>query len=116
MGADWEVVRRECIQLAKSRHCRRTDWSPQVPCEWKPQTVWNPSTEMFFTDAGAWDYIIELLESGLQFSEVQNMRKPPGTVGYEVVTKLAPNLPDLYIKIQVYKGRIWGRSFHNSTR
>lgn len=115
MEADWDSVRQELIRLAKRKQCRRTVWSPGIPCDWAPQTVWDPRFEMFFTDAGAWAYIIELLESGTEFAAVQ-LRRPPDTIGYEVALKLAPNLPEVYIKIQIFQARIWGRSFHNSTR
>jgi hypothetical protein len=69
---------------------------------------------MFFTGPGAWAYIIELLESGCEFLP-KEMEKPPDTIAYYVVLELSPERPKLYIKVQIYKGRILGRSFHNST-
>jgi hypothetical protein len=115
MDADWDSVRQELIRLAMKKQCRRTDWSSAIPCDWAPQTVWDPRFGMFFTDAGAWAYIIDLLESGREFTAAK-LKRPPETVGYEIVLRLALNLPELYIKIQIFQEKIWGRSFHNSTK
>lgn len=115
MTPEWDGIRQELIRLAKRRECRRTDFSAAIPCEWSPQSVWDPRFGMFFTEPGAWAYIIELLESGCEFTP-KTMEKPPDTIAYEFALKLAPNLPELYIKVQSFKGKILGRSFHNSTK
>lgn len=70
---------------------------------------------MFFSDESAWLLIIDLLESDQRFIPTP-MRKPPNTIAYETIVQLAPNLPELYIKVQSFKGRILGRSFHNVTK
>jgi hypothetical protein len=75
----------------------------------------DPRFEMYFSSEGAWSYIIELLESGHQFTAVP-MKKPPNTIAYETVVDCGPKLPPLYIKVQIYKGKILGRSFHNSVK
>jgi hypothetical protein len=69
---------------------------------------------MFFTDEGAWSYILEMLET--QVFIPKRMDKPPDTIGYELKAILEANRPLLYIKVQILDGRILGRSFHNSTR
>jgi len=85
-----------------------------MPCDWAPHQVLN-TTDMPFSDAGAWELIANLLEGGHPFTSV-TLRKPPGDVGYETKVTLRANLPLLYIKIQVKFGRIVGRSFHNDLR
>jgi hypothetical protein len=75
----------------------------------------DPRFDMYFTPEGAWSYIIELLESGRQFTAVP-MKKPPNTIAYEALIDCGPKFPALYIKVQIYKGMILGRSFHNSVR
>jgi hypothetical protein len=75
----------------------------------------DPRFDMYFTSEGAWSYIVELLESGRQFNAVQ-MKMPPDTIAYETVVDCGPKLPALYIKVQIYKGKILGRSFHNSIK
>lgn len=70
---------------------------------------------MFFTSEGAWSYIIELLESGHEFTPV-TMTRPPDSIGYETLINCGPGRPALYIKLQIYKGKVLGRSFHNSVK
>ena len=115
MAAEWDLICRELLLLAKRRDCRRTDFSPTIPCDWAPQSVFDPQFEMTFTSEGAWSFIVDLLESGYEFNQV-TMTKPPDTVAYEAIIDRGPNLPALYIKVQRYKGKILGRSFHNSVR
>ncbi len=111
----WDLIRKEMIRLAGRRECRFTQWSPSIPCDWAPSTVWDPRFDRFFTEESAWAYIMELLESGCEFAPVL-MRRPPSSVAYEIVVTRGASLPDLYIKVQIHKGRILGRSFHNATK
>lgn len=115
MAAEWEDIRRELLRLAKHRGCRSTNFSPSIPCDWAPQSVMDPRFGMYFTSEGAWSYIIDLLESGHEFTEVP-MWKPPDTVAYETTVDCGQNLPALYIKVQIYRGKIFGRSFHNCVK
>jgi hypothetical protein len=106
-------IRQTMARLARCRDQRINVWSQNAPCDWNPTQVINPETEMPFTDSSAWNFIADLLEAGHEFTEVI-LAKPPGEIAYETELTLRHNLPPLYIKIQ-YKGKIWGRSFHNST-
>ena len=115
MVAEWDEIRRELLLLAKRRGCRSTDFSRSIPCDWGPQSVIDPRFDMFFTSEGAWSYIIELLESGHEFTP-EPMQKPPDTIAYKTIVDCGPNRPGLYIKVQLYKGKILGRSFHNCVR
>ena len=113
--AGWEQECSELLRLSKRRSCRNTAFSPKIPCDWAPQTVWDTRFDRCFTQEGAWNYIIELLESGHRFIP-KAMGKPPNTIGYETVIDRGPNLPPLYIKLQILGGTIFGRSFHNSVK
>jgi len=115
LDLDWDSERLELAKMARCRHLRINIWTKEVPLDWNPTQVMNPETEMPFSDASAWDYIADLLESDHPFCEVQ-LRQPPGEIAFEAVTSLRPNLPKLYIKIQRRRGRIIGRSFHYSLR
>ena len=115
MEVKWVETCDQLLKLANRRQCRLTDWSPSIPCDWAPQTVWDPRFEMLFTSEGAWSFIIELLESGHVFTPVQ-MKKPPDTIAYETTVNSGPNRPALYIKVQIYRGKILGRSFHYSVK
>jgi hypothetical protein len=70
---------------------------------------------MYFTSEGAWSYIIELLESGHEFTPVA-MTRPPDTIAYETQIDFGPNRPALYIKLQIFREKVLGRSFHNSVK
>ena len=115
MTPDWDCVCRELLLLASRKDCRQTDWSASIPCDWAPSTVWDPRFDREFTEQGAWLYVIELLESGHEFTP-KTMRQPPNTIAYETIIELRPSLPKLYIKLQIHKGKILGRSFHNVTK
>lgn len=113
--ADWDQVCSDLLRLAKRRDCRSTHFSPAIPCDWAPESVVDTRYDMYFTSLGAWSYIIDLLESGHRFTP-KPMDKPPNTVAYETVIDCGPNLPPLYIKLQILGGKILGRSFHNSVK
>ena len=113
--AEWDEICRELLQLAKRQNCRSTHFSPSIPCDWAPESVMDPRFAMYFTPKGAWSNIIELLESGHRFKAVP-MKKPPNTIAYETVIDCGPKLPALYIKVQIYKGMILGRSFHSCVK
>jgi hypothetical protein len=86
-----------------------------MPCEWNPSEVINPENDMPFTEAGAWEYVACLAEKGQHFTEVE-LRKPKGDIAFETEIVPRENLPRLYIKVQLKCGKVWGRSFHNSTQ
>jgi hypothetical protein len=67
-----------------------------------------------FTDAGAWEFVVMLLESGHP-TEVVELKQPPGRKGYVMKVDGAAGQPKIYIKLQLGSGRVLGRSFHEST-
>jgi len=84
-----------------------------MPSKWKPHSVVNPESGEVFTDAGAWDFVASLLENGHPIEEII-LDKPPGKKAYVLIVEIKTTSRNLYIKIQLGSGVIWGRSFHYS--
>ena len=110
-----EKRRNELIRLASSTHLRKTQWSRTRPTKWTPRTVPNPSDSFwgFFTSEGAWELIIERLTAGHPVEEIP-LDKPPGTRGFVMLIQTAPDEPEIYVKLEIDRGFVWGRSFHLS--
>lgn len=109
--ADLELRRAEFVRHASSKHSRVSEWSARCPCEWRPQTVIDLRTGQVFTDAGAWDFVVENLNSGCQLEEVI-LDKPPGKTAYVLKLDGGPQRPFIYVKLQAGSGKVIGRSFH----
>ena len=107
MPQDLASIRHQLALLAQRKRARKLDW----PRDWRPHEVLNPLDGQPFTDAGAWEYIAELLEQGQELEE-SLQDQPAGVTAY--VMQVA--LPDrtLYIKVRLGAGFILGRSFHYS--
>jgi len=106
-------VRDDIANMARRKNARIVPRSPEMPCDWNPTTVINPEVGMPFTDISAWHYIADLAESGHPIKEII-LDQPKGDKGYVMVVKLEASAPDLYIKVQLKGGKIFGRSFHYS--
>lgn len=103
------------IRRARDKRLRFVEFDPREPCVWNPTQVLNPESGLPFTDISAWHYIAEQLEAGCEVSIV-SLRLPPGETGYELLLSGASGQPKIYIKVRLYRDKIKGRSFHNSTR
>ena len=68
-----------------------------------------------FTDISAWSRIADLAEAGHPIEELQ-LEQPKGEIGYVMSVTLDEKQPELYIKVQLKRGKIFGRSFHYSTK
>lgn len=103
------------IRLASTSHLRKTHFTPTRPTKWLPRTVPNPSDSFwgYFTREGAWELIVNYLKGGHPVEKVA-MNKPPNTTGYVMLIRLHPDEPEIYIKLEIDRGHIWGRSFHLS--
>ena len=86
-----------------------------MPCHWHPTTVTNPVVGIPFTDISAWHLIAELAEGGHKLEE-RVLEQPSGEKAYVLCVRLEANMPELYIKVQLKNGNIFGRSFHYSTK
>jgi hypothetical protein len=76
--------------------------------------VRDPTDGQFFTDAGAWAFIVDCLHR-LDPMEIETMvlNQPPGKTGYVFKVPGVPNRPNIYIKLQIVSGAVRGRSFHD---
>jgi hypothetical protein len=86
-----------------------------MPCDWRPTEITNPLSGICFTDITAWGRIAELAKTGYPIEEMQ-LEQPKGEIGYVISVRLDEKQPELYIKVQLKRGRIFGRSFHYSTK
>ena len=69
-----------------------------------------------FTNDGAWELVASKLESG-QAVEIMPLEKPQGATGYVLKIRLdSSTRPPLYVKLELHRGWIHGRSFHYSDR
>lgn len=68
-----------------------------------------------FTDDGAWELIASKLESGHRVETVE-LKKPKGKTGYVMKIRLESSTRPLYVKLELHRGWILGRSFHYSER
>ncbi len=115
MSDEIERIRQEIVRLARRKDARIVPRSREMPCRWQPMTVTNPETDLPFTEAGAWRYVADLAEFGHPIDQMI-MKRPAGEIGYVLIAPLVRNSADLYIKIQLKGGKIFGRSFHLSTQ
>jgi len=106
-------VRRELALLAKRSEARIVATHRDRPCKWWPGTVKSAVSDMTFTEAGAWHFVVERLEAGEVLEEVV-LRKPPGKLGYVMKVRVDPAHELIYIKLQLGAGKVIGRSFHYS--
>jgi hypothetical protein len=65
-----------------------------------------------FTQDGAWNFIIELLESGHPMAQ-KALKVPAGKSGYVLIVASGEPEP-IYIKLEIGSGVVIGRSFHYS--
>ncbi len=113
MSSTLVSVRHQLVLLARRKRARVVEWSRDRPSDWRPQQIRDPATGDFFTDAGAWHFIADLLESGHPIEEV-SLRQPPGKLAYVMLVESTPGQPRIYIKLQLGSGSVIARSFHYS--
>ena len=113
MAEDPAEIRRLIVLLAGRKSARKVPRSATTPCRWVPTTVTNPDVDMPFDDISAWHKIAEVVEEGCKIEEVI-LAHPEGEKAYVMIVELAPNMPKLYIKVQLKGQFIFGRSFHYS--
>jgi hypothetical protein len=113
MPATLEEIRHHLCVLARRNAWTVPHWRDGTPNRWHPLTVRDPSSGEFFTEAGALEFVAELLEKGHQIEEVV-LEKPPGRLGYVMQVEMGTGRPLLYIKLQLGRGQIICRSFHDS--
>jgi hypothetical protein len=111
VGRTIEIVRHELTILCGRSRSRALGW----PSDWRPNTVRDPRDRdgQVFTEVGAWEYIVELLESGHDIEQVE-LKNPKGKTGFVLLVDVGNDVPKIYIKLQIGSGTVLGRSFHYS--
>ena len=84
---------------------------PTDPAKWYPTTIIDPRSGKPFTDAGAWDFVAEMLVGDNRVN-IQSFDTPPNETAYTMNIPTTAGI--IYIKVRMGKGRIIGRSFHYS--
>src|ERR1039458_6245190 len=107
------AIRDELVRRARNKNTRTSVFRPEEPCDWRPRQVSHPESGLPFTDAGAWNFIADLLESGCEVRETE-LRKPPGKIGYVTLVDGHVGCPRIYIKLTLSSNMVHGRSFHYS--
>lgn len=108
-----DQTRRLLTRLARSSRSRTSEFRRDRPTDWRPTDVRNPQglLNTHFTNPTAWDLIAARLEKG-QDVELVKLNKPKGRLGYVTLIHLGPDVPRLYVKLQLGAGIVIGRSFH----
>jgi hypothetical protein len=108
-----DAIRRQLAQLCQHKRTRRSGGAGTgLPCHWAPWDVRDPRTGEYFTEASAWEFVAETINSGHPIDPI-TLRIPRGRTGY--VLLIGPPPPDkIYIKLQLGAGVVLGRSFHES--
>ena len=108
MPSDAEQIRHQLLVLAQRRTCQIIGH----PHRWHPTQVMDPDSGQPFTPVGAWEFIVSLLQGGVEI-ETKILDAPEeGKKAYVIVTPLGART--LYIKLQLGSGHVIGRSFHYS--
>lgn len=114
--SDDDPRRIELSRLARNRRRRVAKSTPARPSQWHPLDVRKPDNDNnAFTDESAWDLIACQIESGHRV-EIIELDKPKGRTGYVMKIQLESSAPPLYVKLELHRGWILGRSFHYSDR
>lgn len=101
--------RHQLITLCRRTRARQLGW----PRDWRPNQVVDPRTGSPFTEAGAWEYVAELLENEHALEEM-TLDQPRGARAVVLLVQQPPGFPPLYVKLQLGAGIVIGRSFHYS--
>jgi hypothetical protein len=109
------ALRGQMAEKAKAKCTRFNGFSRELPSDWGPYKIINPSSGIPFTDDTAWELIIRLLMSPECTWEFVELEKPPRVKAIFTEWTLVEGQPKLYIKIHLGAGgKIFGRSFHYS--
>ena len=91
----------------------RSDSRGGVAQRLAPDTARNPESGLPFTEASAWDLLVQLLEDGHPMQETV-LDHPPGARGFVLLVDLEGSSQTLYVKVQLGARCVIGRSFHYS--
>jgi len=111
MADEHSEIRKQLAMLSLRKSARTSAWTKDVPTDWNPGSVINPTTSEPFTEVGAWEFVAEQLEACVPLSEVE-LTHPQGKKAHAFVVQLGDR--ELYVKLQLGSGKVVGRSFHYS--
>ncbi len=108
-----ERVRKTVLTLL-SKGRRSADFTQSAPTRWEPTKVKDFRPERFFeyfSNENCWEFIEDKLKEGCEIKEMK-LDKPPGATGYVMLIEHGSGVPIIYIKLQIGKKEVIGRSFH----
>lgn len=115
-GSKGDAIRSWFAQRCRVPATRTTGRQLGIANRWEPNTVRHPELHSIFTDAGAWDFIADCLESGENFQSI------PPTDAFQDYAIYMLHLPifgerRIYMKLACRQGldMVIGVSFHYST-
>lgn len=110
-----DAVRSQLIVLARRPGAHTDQVRPGRPIDWRPHEVRNPNGRLdtHFTRQTAWELIADRLERGQEVTVIE-LNQPKGATGYVMSIDMGPDVPSLYVKLELGSGEIIGRSFHYS--
>ena len=106
-------IRNELIRRSRDKRFRQSVSKSTEPCRWYPWRVLHPVLGIPFTEAGAWNFIADLLSTGQEVMTIA-MEKPSAQIGYVLKTDGYKGCPEIYIKLTLSSQYVNGRSFHDS--
>ena len=102
--------RSQLIVLARRKNARITNWSREIPTDWRPRSVRNPHGDFdtHFSNESAWELIASELEACREV-EIISLDKLPGAKGYVMLIELEPDASPVYVKVQLRGNKVIGR-------
>jgi len=110
-----DEIKSRLAALCCSRRTRNRDFLPSRPCDWRSTGMTDPRSGEVFTEDGAWKYVAEMIERGVQI-EIIELDQPPGKTGYTMLLPSHDPKSPIYVKLQLGSGVVIGRSFHYSEK
>ena len=107
-----EIAQENMLGLLRAKKTVN-EWSPDRPTDWRPNDVQHPLFGDFFSPNECWKFIEDKLSENHPI-EVVALKNPPGKKGYVMKVEATPGGRIIYIKPEIGKGRLFGRSFHYS--
>lgn len=108
-------LRLDLIRFARDKRRRLVKHNDKYPSPWHPTGLTNPTTREVFTDAGAWEWVADQLEAGVEVWSAE-LDHPPGKIGWYFTVPSAYPPDEIYVKVQACGDHVRGRSFHPSEK
>lgn len=107
-------IRKRLALLCRSGRKRTSIFTKKRPNRWSPTSICRPGSIDPFTEAGAWEFVADCLDSGVDI-EVITLDKPPDKTGYVMLVP-CDHGEEIYIKLEIVGDMVVGRSFHVSEK